>query len=56
MPLVDFDYKFIYVDVGCQGRIRDGGAFRNSSFYANLANNKLDIPPPRPLPKSNIEL
>ena len=24
MALVDFDYRFIYANVGCQGRIRDG--------------------------------
>lgn len=55
MALVDYDYKFLYVDVGCQGRISDGGIFRNSSFHANMVNNKLDLPPPRPLPKSNAD-
>ena len=24
---VDYDYKFIYADVGCQGRISDGGLY-----------------------------
>jgi hypothetical protein len=27
MPIVDGEYKFIYVDVGQQGRTSDGGAF-----------------------------
>ena len=27
LALVDADYKFLYVDVGCNGRIRDGGVF-----------------------------
>ena len=31
MELVDGDYKFTYVDVGCNKRVIDGGIFRNSS-------------------------
>ena len=33
MALVDCDYKFRYVVVGCQGRISDGDVFRSSSFF-----------------------
>jgi len=36
MAVVDADYKFIYVDVGCNGRISDGGVFRNSTFSEAL--------------------
>ena len=44
LPLVDADYKFLYVDVGCTGRIRDGGAFFfNSSLSNALSLNTLNI-------------
>ena len=25
LALVDYDYKFMFTDVGCEGRISDGG-------------------------------
>ena len=55
MALVDYDYKFIYVDVGYKGHISDGGVFRYSSFDETMVNSSLNLPPPRPLPKINIE-
>lgn len=36
LAVVDADYKFLYADVGCQGRISDGGVLKNSSFWRNL--------------------
>ena len=30
LVLVSSDYKLIFIDVGCQGRISDGGVFRNT--------------------------
>lgn len=53
LALVDADYKFLYVDVGCNGRISDGGVFKNSSLYRALEDNSLHIPGPGPLPGSN---
>ena len=49
LALVDADYKFIYVDVGCNGRISDGGVYRNSSLSQAIDNNLLNLPPPRML-------
>ena len=33
MALADYDYRFLYADVGCQGKISDGGVLRNTEFY-----------------------
>ena len=50
LAVVDADYKFLYIDVGCNGRISDGGVFRNSTLSTALEQNTLNIPPPKPLP------
>ncbi|XP_046145842.1 uncharacterized protein LOC114881191 [Osmia bicornis bicornis] len=47
--LVDADYNFMYVDVGCQGRISDGGVFKNTNLYKKLENNTSNIPTPSAL-------
>ena len=47
LALVDYDYKFTYVDVGCQGRISGGGVYRNSTFYQALIQKKLNLPHPK---------
>lgn len=49
LALVDANYKFIYVDVGCNGRISDGGVYRNSSLSKALEGNLLGMPPPATL-------
>ncbi|CAH1992747.1 unnamed protein product [Acanthoscelides obtectus] len=50
MALVDAKYKFLYVDVGCNGRISDGGMYANCSLSRAFENNMLNMPKPRPLP------
>jgi len=49
MALVGTDYKFLYVDVRCNGRISDGGVFANYSLSKALENNTLNKPQPKPL-------
>lgn len=53
MAVSDANYCFIYANIGCQGRISDGGVFRQTTFYKKLANNNLVLPPPELLPGSN---
>ncbi|XP_068226050.1 uncharacterized protein [Palaemon carinicauda] len=48
MALVDANYKFLYIDVGCNGCISDGGVFANCSLSQALE-NILNVPNGRPL-------
>jgi len=48
--LVDANYNFIFVDCGCQGKISDGGVFKNSELFKNMENQSLSLPSPTPLP------
>lgn len=36
--MVDANYNFIFVDIGCQGRISDGGVFKNTQLFKSLQN------------------
>lgn len=52
MALVDARYCFTFIDVGCQGRISDGGVFRNTVLYKRMHNNELHLPIATPLSSS----
>lgn len=52
LALVDSNYNFIFADIGCQGRISDGGVFRNSLLWNKICLNELNLPTPHPLPNS----
>jgi len=54
LALVDANYRFLYVDIGCYGRMSDGGVYNNSSLAEALANNTLHIPAPEVLSSSDI--
>lgn len=56
MAVVDADYKFIYANVGVQGRVSDGGMFGQSDLRAAMDRDLLNVPRPEPLPGSNITL
>ena len=54
MALVDADYRFLYVNVGANGRVSDGGVFSGCTLYDGLINATLNIPEPEPLPGTNM--
>ena len=49
MALTDTNYKFLYVDIGCQGRLSDGAVYRNCSFNKLLTTDQIKIPAGRQL-------
>ena len=53
LAFVDYDYKFLIAEVGCQGRISDGDVYRNYNFFKALKQNKLNLPHPQELPKNS---
>ena len=54
LAVVDADYKFFYVDVGCNDRISDRGVLRNSSLYTAMERNCLNTPEVEPLPERSM--
>ncbi|XP_063376504.1 uncharacterized protein LOC134663896 [Cydia fagiglandana] len=53
LALVDSQCNFTFADIGCQGRISDGGVFRNCMLWEKICDNQLNLPPPHPLPGLN---
>lgn len=52
LALVDANLRFIYVDVGTNGRISDGGVWGKSTLKKALESNALSIPKVGVLPQS----
>jgi len=46
LGIVDARYRFLFIDVGCNGRVSDGGVYRNSVFFSQLEKGTLNLPNP----------
>ncbi|XP_028132028.2 uncharacterized protein LOC114327552 [Diabrotica virgifera virgifera] len=53
MAVANAEYKFLYINVGVNGRMSDGGVFRESSLKKAMERNLLNFPPDQNLPRSN---
>lgn len=51
LAVVDAAYNFIFVDIGCQGRISDGGVFKHTSLYRKMMEDSLHLPTHKFLPE-----
>lgn len=56
LALVDAEYNFLFVDVGCNGRVSDGGVYANSSLSSVIQRNGLNFPEDDFLPNTNIKV
>ncbi len=54
LAVVDADYKFIFVDVGCNGRISDGGVFKNSDLSEALESENIQMKSECQLPGTDV--
>jgi hypothetical protein len=50
MAVVGPNSEFIFADVGCQGRISDGGVLKNTLFFQALEKKQMNIPQPKAVP------
>lgn len=44
MAVVNANYEFMYLHVGTNGRISDGGVLQETTFYQKLVGNNLNLP------------
>lgn len=54
--LVDSDYKFLFADIGNQGRIIDSGVFLNSFLWQKICPSDLNLPSAALLPGLIIDV
>lgn len=54
--LVDANYNFLFADIGCQGRISDGGVFSDTELCQKMKNNSLGLPEPVELPNRELKI
>lgn len=55
MAVCDANYCFTFANVGCQGRISDGGVFRETTFFKKMERKTLNLPSPEPLPGRQVQ-
>ena len=55
LALVDANYKFIWVDIGTEGRAGDAAIYNESALKQAITNKTIGLPPPEPIPNDNMK-
>ncbi|XP_037512262.1 uncharacterized protein LOC119389050 [Rhipicephalus sanguineus] len=55
MAIVDSSCKYVLIDVGAEGRLSDGGTFKNAEFGQALTHETMDIPLVSQLPGTQTD-
>jgi len=56
MALVDADYKFTWIEVGCNGSAGDAQVFNNGELKEAIEAGTLNFPPPDPIPNDDKDM
>ncbi|KAG8176068.1 hypothetical protein JTE90_025526 [Oedothorax gibbosus] len=54
MAVADAEYRLLYCNIGCNGRVADGGVFGNSSMASSLEAGTMRLPAASPLPRREL--
>lgn len=52
--VVNANYEFLYIHIGTNGRVSDGGVLRNTKFYEKLTKGELNLPCESILPGTDL--
>ena len=55
LAVVDYNYKFILVDIGAPGECSDAGVFNKSILGNSIINKKINIPNEEKLPGTEVK-
>lgn len=50
MAVADADYRFVYIDVGAQGKNHDSTVFQETNLWKAIIRNEIELPEPTNLP------
>lgn len=56
LAFVDANYKFVFVDVGTNGRANDAAVFNQSQIGFAVSNDQLNFPENKELPGTNTKV
>ena len=56
MAVVDARYRFIFVDIGCNGSCNDAVIFQDTNIYEAIMTKTVELPRPKSLPQNDVPI